>query len=109
KLTHRDMGPKARYLGPEVPAEELVWQDPVPPVDHPLIDEADAAALKQRILESGLTVAELVQTTWAAASTFRGSDKRGGVNGARLRLAPQKDFEVNNPAQVAKVLGVLEG
>ncbi|WP_348681539.1 catalase/peroxidase HPI [uncultured Microbacterium sp.] len=109
KLTHRDMGPKARYLGPEVPAEELVWQDPVPSVDHPLIDEADAALLKQRILESGLTVAELVQTTWAAASTFRGSDKRGGVNGARLRLAPQKDFEVNNPAQVAKVLGVLEG
>jgi len=109
KLTHRDMGPKARYLGPEVPAEDLVWQDPVPAVDHPLIDEADAAQLKQRILESGLTVAELVQTTWAAASTFRGSDKRGGVNGARLRLAPQKDFEVNNPAQVAKVLGVLEG
>jgi len=108
KLTHRDMGPIARYLGPEVPSEELIWQDPVPAVDHELIDAADAAALKQQILASGLSVAELVSTTWAAASSFRGSDKRGGVNGARIRLAPQKDFEVNNPAQLAKVLEVLE-
>lgn len=108
KLTHRDMGPKARYLGDEVPAEDLIWQDPVPAVDHELIDETDAAALRAQILASGLSVSELVQTTWAAASTFRGSDKRGGVNGARLRLAPQKDWEVNNPAQVQKVLGVLE-
>ncbi|CDK00642.1 catalase/hydroperoxidase HPI(I) [Microbacterium sp. C448] len=109
KLTHRDMGPIARYLGPEVPAEELIWQDPVPAVDHVLIDAADAAALKQQILASGLTVAELVATTWAAASTFRGSDKRGGVNGARIRLAPQKDWAVNKPEQLARVLGVLEG
>ncbi len=109
KLTHRDMGPIARYLGPEVPLEELIWQDPLPAVDHELIDAADAAALKQQILASGLTIAELVSTTWAAASTFRGSDKRGGVNGARIRLAPQKNWEVNNPAQLAKVLGVLEG
>jgi len=109
KLTHRDMGPKARYLGPEVPAEDLIWQDPIPAVDHVLIDDADAAALKAQILDSGLTVAELVSTTWAAASTFRGSDKRGGVNGARVRLAPQKDWAVNNPAQLQKVLGVLEG
>ncbi|MFH8252543.1 catalase/peroxidase HPI [Microbacterium sp. B2969] len=109
KLTHRDMGPIARYLGSEVPAEELIWQDPVPAVDHELIDAADAAELKARILASGLTVAELVGATWAAASSFRGSDKRGGVNGARIRLAPQKDFEVNNPAQLAKVLEVLEG
>ncbi|KHK98907.1 hydroperoxidase [Microbacterium mangrovi] len=108
KLTHRDMGPVTRYLGPEVPAEELLWQDPVPAVDHELIDDADAAALKARILASGLSVAELVSTTWAAASTFRGSDKRGGVNGARIRLAPQKDWAVNNPAQLATVLGVLE-
>jgi catalase-peroxidase len=108
KLTHRDMGPKARYLGPEVPQEDLIWQDPLPPVTHPLIDAADAAALKQQILASGLSVQELVSTTWAAASTFRGSDKRGGVNGARIRLAPQKDWEVNNPAQLQKVLGVLE-
>ncbi|QKJ21226.1 catalase/peroxidase HPI [Microbacterium hominis] len=108
KLTHRDMGPIERYLGPEVPAEELIWQDRVPAVDHELIDAADAAALKARILESGLSVAELVSTTWAAASSFRGSDKRGGVNGARIRLAPQKDWEVNNPAQLAKVLEVLE-
>ncbi|WP_243076588.1 catalase/peroxidase HPI [Microbacterium sp. SS28] len=109
KLTHRDMGPLARYLGPEVPTEELIWQDPLPAVDHELIDAADAAELKERILASGLTIAELVSTTWAAASSFRGSDKRGGVNGARIRLAPQKDFAVNNPAQLAKVLEVLEG
>ncbi|QEW02495.1 catalase/peroxidase HPI [Microbacterium lushaniae] len=109
KLTHRDMGPKARYLGPEVPQEELIWQDPLPAAVHPLIDQTDAAALKQQILDSGLSVQELVATTWAAASTFRGSDKRGGVNGARIRLAPQKDWEVNNPAQLQKVLGVLEG
>lgn len=109
KLTHRDMGPIERYLGPEVPSEELIWQDRVPPVDHPLIDDAAAAALKARILESGLSVAELVSTAWAAASTFRGSDKRGGVNGARIRLAPQKDWEVNNPAQLHRVLGVLGG
>jgi len=109
KLTHRDMGPIERYLGPEVPTEELIWQDRVPAVDHELIDAADAAALKARVLESGLTVSELVATTWAAASTFRGSDKRGGVNGARIRLAPQKDWEVNNPAQLHKVLGVLGG
>ncbi len=109
KLTHRDMGPRARYLGPEVPAEELIWQDPVPAVDHPLIDEADIAALKKKILESGLSIGELVSTAWASASTFRGSDKRGGANGARVRLAPQKDWEVNEPAQLAKVLTVLEG
>jgi catalase-peroxidase len=108
KLTHRDMGPKVRYLGSEVPAEDLIWQDPVPPVDHELIDAADAVALKSRILESGLSVSELVSTTWAAASTFRGSDKRGGVNGARIRLAPQKDWEVNNPPQLQKVLAVLD-
>lgn len=109
KLTHRDMGPRSRYLGPEVPAEELIWQDPVPAVDHPLIDEADAEALKQKILASGLTVPELVSTAWASASTFRGSDKRGGANGARIRLAPQKDWEVNQPERLAKVLNVLEG
>ncbi len=109
KLTHRDMGPRARYLGPEVPNEELIWQDPVPAVDHPLIDEADIASLKKKILESGLSVGELVSTAWASASTFRGSDKRGGANGARIRLAPQKDWEVNEPAQLAKVLKVLEG
>ncbi|GAA3630219.1 catalase/peroxidase HPI [Microbacterium awajiense] len=109
KLTHRDMGPIERYLGPEVPAEELIWQDRVPAVDHELIDAADAAALKQQILDSGLTVSELVSTAWAAASSFRGSDKRGGVNGARIRLEPQKDWAVNNPAQLAKVLDVLEG
>lgn len=108
KLTHRDMGPVARYRGAEVPAEELIWQDPVPAPGDDLIDAADAAALKAKVLASGLTVAELVSTTWAAASTFRGSDKRGGVNGARIRLAPQKDWEVNNPAQLQKVLGVLE-
>jgi catalase-peroxidase len=109
KLTHRDMGPKARYLGPEVPAEDLIWQDPVPPVDHPLIDARNIAALKARVLASGLTASELISTAWASASTFRGSDKRGGANGARIRLAPQKDWEVNQPAQLTKVLGVLEG
>ncbi len=109
KLTHRDMGPRARYLGSEVPAEELIWQDPVPPVTHALIDEKDISALKAEILGSGLTVAQLVSTAWASAATFRGSDKRGGANGARIRLAPQKDWEVNNPAQLAKVLQTLEG
>ena len=109
KLTHRDMGPRSRYLGPEVPAEELSWQDPLPAVDHPLIDERDAAALKAQVLASGLTVSQLVSTAWASASTFRGSDKRGGANGARIRLAPQKDWTVNDPPALAKVLGVLEG
>ncbi|MGQ3238267.1 catalase/peroxidase HPI [Shinella sp.] len=109
KLTHRDMGPRARYLGPEVPQEELIWQDPVPAVDHPLIDAADIAALKQAIHTSGLSVSELVSTAWASASTFRGSDKRGGANGARIRLSPQKDWAVNQPAQLAKVLETLEG
>ncbi|KAF0172683.1 MAG: catalase-peroxidase [Rhodobacteraceae bacterium] len=109
KLTHRDMGPKALYLGNEVPAEDLIWQDPIPAVDHPLIDDSDIAALKAKILGSGLTTAELVATAWASASTFRGSDKRGGANGARIRLAPQKDWEANQPAQLAKVLAVLEG
>jgi catalase-peroxidase len=109
KLTHRDMGPKALYLGPDVPAEDLIWQDPVPAVDHPLIDAADIAALKAKILASGLTTAELVATAWASASTFRGSDLRGGANGARIRLAPQKDWEANQPDQLRKVLGVLEG
>ena len=108
KLTHRDMGPKLRYLGPEVPAEDLIWQDPVPAVDFELINEADTASLKSRILASGLSVSELVSVAWASASTFRGSDKRGGANGARIRLAPQKYWEVNNPAQLSKVLGVLE-
>ena len=109
KLTHRDMGPLPRYLGPEVPGEELIWQDPVPAVDHALIDDADAAALKEKVLASGLSVSELVYTAWSSASTFRGSDKRGGANGARIRLAPQKDWDVNQPEQLAKVLGVLEG
>ena len=109
KLTHRDMGPIARYLGPEVPKEELIWQDPIPAVTHKLVDDADIASLKAKVLASGLTVSELVSTAWASASTFRGSDKRGGANGARVRLAPQKDWKVNNPAQLAKVLGVLEG
>jgi catalase-peroxidase len=109
KLTHRDMGPKSRYLGPEVPAEDLIWQDPVPAVDHPLIDDADAKELKARVLASGLSVSELVSTAWASASTYRGSDKRGGANGARIRLAPQKDWEANQPVQLAKVLAVLEG
>ncbi len=108
KLTHRDMGPRARYLGPEVPAEELIWQDPIPAVDHELIDDADVAALKVKILESGLTVSELVSTAWASASTYRGSDMRGGANGARIRLAPQKDWEVNQPTQLDKVLPTLE-
>jgi catalase-peroxidase len=109
KLTHRDMGPRARYLGPEVPAEELIWQDPIPAVDHELVDTADIASLKGKILASGLSVSDLVSTAWASASTFRGSDKRGGANGARIRLAPQKDWEVNQPDSLAKVLGVLEG
>jgi len=109
KLTHRDMGPRVRYLGPEVPAEELIWQDPVPALNHPLVDAQDIAALKGRILTSGLSISELVSTAWASASTFRGSDKRGGANGARIRLAPQKDWEVNQPSQLAKVLGTLEG
>ena len=108
KLTHRDMGPRCRYLGPEVPAEELIWQDPVPAVDHPLVEEADIAELKAKILASGLTVSQLVATAWASASTFRGSDKRGGANGARIRLAPQKDWEVNQPQQLARVLETLE-
>ncbi|ANK88624.1 MULTISPECIES: catalase/peroxidase HPI [unclassified Rhizobium] len=109
KLTHRDMGPKVRYLGPEVPAEDLIWQDVIPAVDHPLVDDKDIAELKAKVLATGLTVQELVSTAWASASTFRGSDKRGGANGARIRLAPQKDWEANQPAQLAKVLGVLEG
>ncbi len=109
KLTHRDMGPRARYLGPEVPAEELIWQDPVPAVTHELINDKDVAALKAKILDSGLSVSQLVSTAWASASTFRSSDKRGGANGARIRLAPQKYWEVNNPAQLAKVLQTLEG
>ena len=109
KLTHRDMGPRSRYLGPEVPAEELIWQDPVPAVDHELIDTADIAELKAKILASGLSIPELVSTAWASASTFRGSDKRGGANGARIRLTPQKDWEVNQPAQLSTVLGTLEG
>jgi len=108
KLTHRDMGPRARYLGPEVPREELIWQDPIPAVNHKLINKQDIAALKSKILASGLTVSELVSTAWASASTFRGSDKRGGANGARIRLAPQKDWDVNQPAQLAKVLKTLE-
>jgi catalase-peroxidase len=108
KLTHRDMGPRARYLGPEVPAEELIWQDPVPAVTHPLVDEHDIAALKAKVLASGLSVSELVSTAWASASTFRGSDKRGGANGARIRLAPQKNWAVNQPAQLAKVLAQLD-
>jgi catalase-peroxidase len=109
KLTHRDMGPKSRYLGPEVPEEDLIWQDPIPAVDHELVNDSDVAALKAKVLASGLGVAELVSTAWASASTFRGSDKRGGANGARIRLAPQKDWEANQPAQLAKVLGKLEG
>ncbi|RVH37983.1 catalase/peroxidase HPI [Sinorhizobium meliloti] len=109
KLTHRDMGPKVRYLGPEVPAEDLIWQDVIPAVDHRLIDETDIAGLKAKILASGLSVQELVSIAWASASTFRGSDKRGGANGARIRLAPQKDWEVNQPTQLARVLSVLEG
>ena len=109
KLTHRDMGPKARYLGDEVPAEDLIWQDPIPAVDHELVNDKDVAELKAKVLDSGLSVSELVSTAWASASTFRGSDMRGGANGARIRLAPQKDWEVNEPEQLSKVLGVLEG
>jgi len=108
KLTHRDMGPRTRYLGPEVPAEDLIWQDPIPAVNHKLVDERDVAALKTKVLSSGLSVAQLVSTAWASAATFRGSDKRGGANGARIRLAPQKDWAVNNPVQLAKVMKVLE-
>jgi catalase-peroxidase len=109
KLTHRDMGPRTRYLGPEVPAEALLWQDPIPAVNHQLIEAQDIAFLKGKILASGLSVSKLVSTAWASASTFRGSDKRGGANGARIRLAPQKDWEVNQPAQLAQVLKTLEG
>ncbi|MFL6427784.1 MAG: catalase/peroxidase HPI [Acidobacteriaceae bacterium] len=109
KLTHRDMGPRSRYLGPEVPKEELIWEDPIPAVNHPLVDDADVAALKAKVLASGLKVSELVGTAWASASTFRGGDKRGGANGSRIRLAPAKDWEVNQPAQLAKVLKALEG
>ena len=108
KLTHRDMGPRARYLGPEVPSEELIWQDPVPAANHPLVDAADVASLKKKVLASGLTVAQLVTTAWASASTFRGSDKRGGANGARIRLAPQKDWAVNEPEKLGRVLRILE-
>ncbi len=108
KLTHRDMGPRARYLGPEVPAEELIWQDPIPAVNHKLIQAQDVASLKGRILACGLSVSQLVSTAWASASTYRGSDKRGGANGARSRLAPQKDWEVNQPAQLAEILETLE-
>jgi catalase-peroxidase len=108
KLTHRDMGPLARYLGPEVPSEALIWQDPIPKVEHELVNDDDIKALKAKILDSGLSVAQLVSTAWASASTFRGSDKRGGANGARIRLAPQKHWEVNNPAQLATVLDTLE-
>jgi catalase-peroxidase len=109
KLTHRDMGPRARYLGPEVPAEDLIWQDPIPATSHPLADAQDIVSLKGKILSSGLSVSELVSTAWASASTFRGSDKRGGANGARIRLAPQKDWEVNQPVRLSNVLKVLEG
>ncbi len=109
KLTHRDMGPKTRYLGPDVPDEDLIWQDPIPAVDHELIDETDIALLKAKVLDSGLSVSELVSTAWASASTFRGSDKRGGGNGARIRLVPQKDWEVNQPDQLSRVLAILEG
>jgi len=109
KLTHRDMGPRSRYLGPEVPQEELIWQDPVPPVDHELIDAKDIASLKGKIIASGLSISQLVSTAWASASTFRGSDKRGGANGGRIRLAPQKDWKVNQPAQLRSVLQILEG
>jgi catalase-peroxidase len=107
KLTHRDMGPKTRYHGPEVPKEDLIWQDPIPAVNHPLVDTRDVANLKAQILASGLSVSELVYTAWSSAATFRGSDKRGGANGARIRLAPQKDWEVNQPAQLSKVLATL--
>lgn len=109
KLTHRDMGPRARYIGNEVPKEELVWQDPIPAVDHPLVDAADIASLKGKIMATGLSVPELVRTAWASAASFRNTDYRGGANGARIRLAPQKDWAVNNPAELAKVLAKLEG
>jgi catalase-peroxidase len=109
KLTHRDMGPRSRYLGPEVPEEELIWQDPVPAVDHELVEAQDITDLKSKILASGLSISQLVSTAWASASTFRGSDNRGGANGARLRLAPQKDWKVNQPAQLQSVLQTLEG
>ena len=109
KLTHRDMGPRTRYLGPEVPKKRLIWQDPIPAVNHPLIGAKEITSLKKKILASGLSIPELVSTAWASASTFRGSDKRGGANGARIRLAPQKDWEVNEPARLAKVLKVLAG
>src|SRR5690606_1678930 len=109
KLTHRDMGPRERYLGPDVPQEVFLWQDPVPAVDHELIDDVAIVQLKREILDLGLSVSELVGTAWASASTFRGSDKRGGANGARIRLAPMKYWEVNNPAQLSKVLDALEG
>jgi catalase-peroxidase len=109
KLTHRDMGPVARYRGPEVPAEQFLWQDPVPAVDHDLVGEADVAELKRRILDSGLSVAQLVKAAWASASTYRDSDKRGGANGGRVRLAPQRDWEVNDPAELAAVVQTLEG
>src|SRR6202050_4683972 len=108
KLTHRDMGPISRYLGPLVPKEPLLWQDPIPAVDHELIGEQDIAALKAKILASGLSISQLVTTAWSSAATFRGGDKRGGANGARIRLAPQKDWEVNQPAELAKVLEKLE-
>ncbi len=108
KLTHRDMGPEVRYLGPLVPSETLIWQDPIPAADHPLIDEKDATTLKAKILAAGLTVSELVSTAWASASTFRGSDKRGGANGARIRLDPQKDWDINQPTQLAPALQKLE-
>src|SRR5208283_5525232 len=108
KLTHRDMGPRARYLGPEVPAEELIWQDPIPAVNHKLIDAKDIASLKTKVLASGLSISELVLTAWASAATFRGSDKRGGANGARIRLAPQKDWEANQPTELAKAIQKLE-
>jgi catalase-peroxidase len=109
KLTHRDMGPRARYLGPEVPSQEFIWQDPIPALDHPLIQEKEIQELKAKLLACGLSVSQLVYTAWSSACTFRGSDKRGGANGARIRLAPQKDWEVNMPEQLSKVLGVLEG
>ena len=108
KLTHRDMGPKGRYLGKEVPAESLIWQDPIPALDHPLLTEADISALKQRLLQSGLTVPQLVRTAWAAAVSYRGTDMRGGANGGRLALAPQKDWPANDPAELAKVLSQLK-
>ena len=108
KLTHRDMGPKSRYTGPEVPAENLIWQDPLPAVDHDLINDADTAELKRRVLASGLSISELISTAWASASTYRDSDKRGGANGARVRLSPQKYWKVNNPTQLTKVLDVFE-